>query len=108
MSLQRVLIAPHCESLLKYCTVVAREFDGTESAIEHCRAKLALPPEELNPPPLLSGDDLKQLGLRPGPHFKRLLDALRDAQLDKLVQSREDAIAFIQKENGGGGEREKG
>ncbi|MGK7909966.1 MAG: CBS domain-containing protein [Synechococcus sp.] len=44
----------------------------------------------------INGHDLKMLGYSPGPEFKRLLQAIRDATLDGLLQSREDAIAFLQ------------
>jgi tRNA nucleotidyltransferase/poly(A) polymerase len=93
--LQRVLVAPWVEDLLTYASATSRVLDRDETGVEFCRQKLALPREELDPLPLLTGDDLKQLGLQPGPHFKRLLDALRDAQLDKLVQTRDEAVAFV-------------
>ena len=40
---------------------------------------------ELNPPPLLTGDDLKELGIPPGKVYKQLLDAVREAQLDGTI-----------------------
>jgi tRNA nucleotidyltransferase/poly(A) polymerase len=94
--LQRILIAPHREELLAYASAVCRTLDGNDEAVQFCRQKLALPPDELNPLPLLTGDDLKRLGLPPGPAYKNLLDALRDAQLARLVQTREQAVTFIQ------------
>lgn len=93
--LQRILIAPHVSELLDYTSAVCRVLDGNDSAVRFCREKLNLPMEEVNPHPLLTGDDLKQLGLPPGPRFKQLLDALRDAQLDKIVQTRDQALDFI-------------
>ena len=40
--------------------------------------------------------DLKQLGYRPGPQFKQILDALRGAVLDKeLSGEREAAIDWL-------------
>lgn len=92
--LQRLLIAPHVEELLTYCSAVTRVHDGENLAVEFCRHKLELPAAELNPPPLATGEDLIQLGLKPGPGFKRILDALRDAQLDKLVATQEQALAL--------------
>lgn len=50
-----------------------------------------LPPEAFNPPLLLSGDDLKALGLKPGPKFKSWLDQIRTLQLDGVIKSRTDA-----------------
>lgn len=45
----------------------------------------------LNPPPLLTGDDLKAMGLTPGPQFKRLLDEVRALQLDGQLKDRREA-----------------
>ncbi|MEM9567624.1 MAG: CBS domain-containing protein [Cyanobacteria bacterium P01_E01_bin.34] len=45
----------------------------------------------------INGHDLKTLGYRPGPDFKRMLQALRDATLDGQLQSRDDAIAFLER-----------
>ena len=50
---------------------------------------------ELNPPPLLTGDDLKTLGYKPGPQFKAWLDELRRKQLDGELTSRADAEVWI-------------
>ena len=44
------------------------------------------------PPPLVTGDDLTDSGLRPGPRFKVALDQTYDAQLERRVTSRKDAI----------------
>src|SRR5262245_31696779 len=52
--LQRVLIAPRVDELLGYCEAVAKTLDGSAAEIEFCREKLALPTEELNPPPLVT------------------------------------------------------
>jgi len=43
--------------------------------------------EDLNPPPLLTGHDLQRGGLEPGPIYKRLLDAVREAQLEGTVKT---------------------
>ncbi len=45
--------------------------------------------------PILRGDDLRQLGVPPGPAIGRVLRALRAACLDGEVQTREDEIAFV-------------
>lgn len=49
---------------------------------------------DLAPPPLVSGDDLVALGFLPGPDFRRILDAVYDAQLEGRVESRDDAVAL--------------
>ncbi len=55
--------------------------------------------------PLIDGEYLKQeLGLRPGPLFKRILDVLRDARLDgevsTLADERRLAEQIVQDDNG--------
>ncbi len=54
-------------------------------------------PIDLNPPPLLTGDDLKALGIAQGPIFKRLLDAVRDAQLDGTIRTPEEAMELVKR-----------
>jgi poly(A) polymerase len=44
------------------------------------------------PPPLLTGDHLTAMGLIPGPQFKRILDAVYDAQLAGTIATHEQAI----------------
>ncbi len=54
-----------------------------------------MPPEVVDPPPLISGTDLIQLGLRPGPRFKELLEIVRDAQLNLEIDTRDAALALV-------------
>jgi poly(A) polymerase len=53
------------------------------------------PPEQVHPPRLLTGDDLKRLGYAPGPLFSEILHSLEDAQLEGHVQDREAALEFV-------------
>jgi poly(A) polymerase len=53
------------------------------------------PAEEIRPAKLLTGNDLQSLGYQPGPLFSKILRSLEDAQLEGLVRSREEAIAFV-------------
>ena len=45
------------------------------------------------PAPLITGDDLTAAGVRPGPAFKRMLDAAYDAQLQGQATTRDEAMA---------------
>jgi poly(A) polymerase len=54
------------------------------------------PPEEVRPPRLLTGDDLRALGFAPGPRFKEILAAVEEAQLGGKIASREEAVQMIQ------------
>lgn len=56
------------------------------------------PPEEVRPPRLLTGEDLKEMGFRPGPLFKQILEAVEEGQLEGRLQRREDALDFVRRE----------
>jgi len=49
----------------------------------------------------LCGDDLKKLGIPPGPRYKKILAELLDAKLDGLVHNREEEMEFVRKGSGG-------
>jgi poly(A) polymerase len=46
----------------------------------------------LNPPPLVTGDDLSAAGMKPGPAFRRILDGVYDAQLEGQITNRDQAM----------------
>ncbi|HEY9797494.1 MAG TPA: CBS domain-containing protein, partial [Leptolyngbyaceae cyanobacterium] len=45
--------------------------------------------------PPLNGNDLKQLGYKPGPQYRQILDTLLAATLDQVIQNEADAKAFL-------------
>jgi poly(A) polymerase len=66
--------------------------------VDHCEQLLReWGPEVLNPPPLLTGHDLQARGLEPGPLFKTLLDAVREAQLEGTATTWEQAVAVVER-----------
>ena len=52
--------------------------------------------EPIIPPPLLTGRDLIALGLKPGPRFGEILEAVQTAQLDGEVRDRPGALQLLQ------------
>lgn len=48
----------------------------------------------LSPTPLLNGDDLVAMGMKPGPSFKKLLEEVYDAQLEDRVRDQGEARAL--------------
>jgi poly(A) polymerase len=68
------------------------------AAAAFCREKLRLPPQQLNPPPLVTGDDLLQLGIPQGPRYRVLLDEIRHAQLDGELQDRNAALECLKQQ----------
>jgi poly(A) polymerase len=65
---------------------------------EFLRVKAAkLPPEVVQPPPLVRGRDLIALGLKPGPMVGQILREVEELQLEERLKSREEALAFAQR-----------
>ena len=48
----------------------------------------------------LTGEDLKTMGIPPGPKYRRLLADLLDAKLDGVVKDRGEELAFVRKRAG--------
>lgn len=56
--------------------------------------------EPIIPPPLVRGDDLIALGMKPGPQFGEILEAIETRQLEGTLRDREEALAWVRKEWG--------
>ncbi len=54
----------------------------------------SLPPEEVS---LLGGRDLIEMGYKPGPLFSKILSAMKDAQLEGVLKTREEAQEWLNK-----------
>jgi poly(A) polymerase len=91
-ALQPLLVSEGIEDLLAL-TGAASPL-GAEAAA-FCRQKLTLPREVLDPPPLLTGDDLVAHGVPTGPMYKDLLDRIRAAQLDNELRTKVEAMALV-------------
>jgi poly(A) polymerase len=95
--LQRLLVTDGIEDLVALHEAEARAAGGDLGDVEHCRRLLAMPSEELNPPPLITGDDLIARGLPEGKKIKALLERARDAQLEKAIRDKAEALALIER-----------
>lgn len=101
--LQRILIAEGASELVALHAAAAQlpsEIDpaeprATQADLDFCRERMALPAEELNPPPILTGDDLIKYGVPRGKIYQTLLDEVRDAQLEGAVKTRAEALALV-------------
>jgi poly(A) polymerase len=68
---------------------------GSLDAYEFVQRFLAeTPPEEVRPPRLVTGNDLKDMGIRPGPRYKEILLAVEEAQLEGRLSDRPSALLF--------------
>ncbi|MEY2559418.1 MAG: hypothetical protein QOE34_2843 [Verrucomicrobiota bacterium] len=54
--------------------------------------------EPIIPPPLVRGDDLLALGLKPGPKIGEILEAVETRQLEGALRDREEALSWIKNE----------
>jgi tRNA nucleotidyltransferase/poly(A) polymerase len=74
------------------CTSSHRRLD----AYNFVRRLLAeTPPEQIRPSKLLNGDDLQEMGYKPGPIFSQILASLEDAQLEGKVSTQEEATRYV-------------
>jgi poly(A) polymerase len=95
-TLKRFLREDGIEELLELARIDALSSSGDLRPYEFCRQQLVtLGPEQMAPPRLLTGRDLIDLGLQPGPRFKELLQAVEDAQLEGRISTRDDALAWV-------------
>ena len=71
--------------------------DGiAQQGMRRCIAATAWPRQQLDPPPLLTGSDLQRSGIPTGPIFRKILDRVRDAQLDGEITTAAEAMNLAQ------------
>jgi poly(A) polymerase len=100
---QPVLVSEYGESTLHFAEVVLSVMKRRQPGIQFCHERMGWPMEKLNPPPVISGNDLRKLGLTPGPEFRIWLNQVRDRQLLGEIKTLSDALSWIQSERGGRG-----
>ena len=72
---------------------------GDLTSYRFTREKLAaMPPEVMDPDPLITGDDLIAAGYKPGPRFKEILSAVEDGQLEGRLTDKESAMQLVARE----------
>ncbi len=88
---QPVLINRDAETIVRLATAVVAVDQADHRGICLVSEAMKLPTSELNPPPLISGSELAQLGIPAGPQFGRIVRKLRDAQLNRQIMTKKDA-----------------
>jgi poly(A) polymerase len=97
--LKRILAEPGIDELLALHRADALASTGDASHVDYCEHYLRdQPAGPINPPPLLNGHDLARHGLRPGPNTKHQLELVREAQLDRLVHSKKEALDWLDRQ----------
>ena len=61
--------------------------------------------EPIIPPPLVRGDDLIALGMKPGPKFGEILEAVETRQLEGVLKDRAEALEWVKREYAVGAKR---
>ncbi len=97
-TLKRLFAEPGFEQLAQLHRADALASWGRLDDYEYVmRRKRQMPPQEAKPPRLVTGDDLIEMGYRPGPLFGEVLEKVRDAQLEGEVASREQALELARR-----------
>ena len=55
------------------------------------------PSEQIRPHRLLTGDNLQEMGYRPGPIFREILSKVEDATLEGQIQTEEEARDYVRR-----------
>ncbi|MCA8917069.1 MAG: CCA tRNA nucleotidyltransferase [Planctomycetes bacterium] len=100
-TLKRFVRKPHFDEDLELHRIDCLAGPGTLETYKFVRSKLAefqREPEKLKPRLPIDGNDLKDLGLSPGPQYKELLAAVEDEILEGRIETREQAIAFVKQQ----------
>jgi poly(A) polymerase len=106
--LKRILAHPDIHELLALHRADAIASVGEAPNVDYCEYYLQEQPNgPINPPMLVTGHDLTRHGLAPGPQFKAILDQIREAQLEGIVNSKREALEWLDRQ-GAGGEESKG
>jgi poly(A) polymerase len=94
-TVQRVLVAEGADDLLNWMQAQRATDGADETDVRWCREQLARPRCEIDPAPLITGEDLREHGVVRGPIYRKLLDRVRDAQLDGRITSQAGALELV-------------
>src|SRR3990167_1100447 len=91
--LKRLFAEEGYPALAELCRIYALASSGDLSDYHYCQEMFSkLSHEEVKPKPLITGHDLIDMGLKPGPVFKDILTKIEDEQLEGNVTTKEAAI----------------
>jgi len=98
-TLTRWVLEPHFEEKLKLEHVISVATDGNLTAYDFCLSfyESVKKRKELSSFSLLTGEDLIQLGFKPGPLFSTILKTVEDQFIEQKLLTKEDAFNFILK-----------
>src|SRR5437660_3296708 len=95
-TLKKFVRLPHFEQHLELHRLDCLTSHGHLDSYEFVKRFLEVtPPEQVRPERLLTGDDLQEMGFRPGPLFAQILRALEDGQLEGQIKTRKEAEEYV-------------
>jgi tRNA nucleotidyltransferase/poly(A) polymerase len=95
-TLKRFVRQPHFQEHLQLHRMDCLACHGKLDAYEFVRKFVEeTPAEAVRPPRLVTGDDLKSLGLPPGPGYRDILNDVEEAQLEGRLKTREEALQWV-------------
>jgi poly(A) polymerase len=98
-TLKKFLRIPHFDEHLALHRADSLASHRNLATHELVREKLTeIPPERMRPVGLVTGDDLIAAGYKPGPRFRKILEAVEDAQLEGRLLSSDAAMEFVKRE----------
>lgn len=97
-TLKRFLRQEHFDEHLELHRLDCLASHGDLSNYYFCLEKLKeFEGEKMRPPRLITGNDLIEMGLQPGPLFSDILSKVEDLQLEGELESREQALDWVRK-----------
>jgi len=100
-TLKRFLRLPHFDEHLALHRIDCLSSHADLSLYDFAKQKYeSAPIEDFHPQPLITGHELIAAGYHPGPRFKKMLEAVEDAQLEGLIATSGQALHLIQKRFG--------
>ena len=97
--LKRILAEPGIDDLLALHRADALASTGNAEHVDYCQYYLkAEPAGPINPPPLITGHDLVRHGLEPGAQFAKILEQVREAQLEGQIQTKRAALEWVDRQ----------
>ncbi len=94
-TLERFVRQPGFDAVLALHRADAAATDGDLAAYEFCESRLVSARDSGAAPRLLTGEDLIQLGFRPGPRFSRILREVEDLALERKLKTKEEALEHV-------------
>ena len=95
-TLRRFISTPYFDDHMDMHLADCLASHGMTKAYEFLKDKLEeYKNTEIKPKPLLSGNDLIELGFEPGPKFSEILNAVEEQQLDGYLNNKKEATNFV-------------